>query len=64
MGFFNQTWQDGKPACTDPILQVTMTALALGPVTNVYTFTSTFLRYITTKLGKIEYDHAMTRSCG
>ena len=36
----NQTWQDGKPAYSDFMLQVAMTSFPLGHVNNLYGFMS------------------------
>ena len=51
--FKNQTWQNKRPVYTDFTLQVLMIARPLDHMTNIYSFITTFMSAITTKLGRI-----------
>ena len=55
----NQNSQKTRSACTDLILQVTMTPLQKGSVTSVYGLISFFIRSITTRLGRMVDQHAL-----
>ena len=55
----NQTSQEGRPAHTDLILQVTMTSLQQDHVTSIYGMISTSISPITTELGRMVDQYAL-----
>ena len=60
MGNYNQTLQDGKPACTSPALKVTTTRPPLSHVINICGFINHSTKFIITKLGGMLVQHAIT----
>ena len=59
---YNRISADGRVACTELILQMTMMSLSLGHVSNNYGFISTFIGPITTKFRKMANQHPLTLS--
>ena len=57
---YNQTPQDGKPACTNPALKVTTTPPPLSHVINICGFIYHSTKFIITKLGGMLVQHAIT----
>ena len=59
----NQTCHDGRSACTDLNLQLTMITPSKGHVTKIYGFLSTSTRPLTTKPCRIVDKNALTVTC-